>query len=92
MSKDKPEVGDVWKNKRKESLLYVIEVDTNFITFLGCVEDVFAHKIYKRYYVNSFLYNDPRYIHFTENYEYKGKSKVKIEDLFNIENKQWSKK
>ena len=88
MSKDKPEVGDVWKNKHNESLLYIIEVGSNFITFLGCAKDVFAHKTYKRYYVNSFLTDDPRYTHFTENYEYKGKSKVKIEDLFKTDEKE----
>lgn len=34
----------------------------------------------------SSLVDDPRYTHFTEDYEYKGKSKVKIEDLFKMEN------
>lgn len=90
MSKDKPEVGDVWKNKHNESLLYIIEVGTNFITFLGRVKDVFAHKTYKRYYVNSFssLAGNPRYTHFTEDYEYKGKSKANIEDLFKTDEKE----
>ena len=88
MSKDKIEVGDVWKNKHNESLLSIIEVGANFITFLGCADDVYPHKTYKRYYVNSFssLEGDPRYTHFTEDYEYKGKSKVKIDDLFKMEN------
>lgn len=90
MSKEKPEVGDVWKHKRIGSLLYIIEVGANFITFLGCAKDVFAHKTYKRYYVNSFssLDGDPRYTRFTEDYDYKGKSKEKIEDLFKTELKQ----
>ena len=88
MSKENVEVGDVWKHKRLESLLYIIEVGTNFITFLGCVNDIFPHRTYKRYYVNSFsiLDDDPRYNRFTEDYEYKGKSKVNVEDLFKTEN------
>lgn len=87
MSKENPEVGDVWKHKRIGSLLYIIEVGANFITFLGCADDIFPHRTYKRYYVNSFsnLDDDPRYTRFTEDYEYKGKSKVKIEDLFKTE-------
>ena len=89
MSKDRePEVGDVWKHKRNESLLYIIEVGANFITFLGCNDDVYPHKTYKRYYVNSFssLDGDPRYTYFTEDYEYKGKPKANIDDLFKTEN------
>lgn len=85
MSKDKPEVGDVWKHKRLGNFLYIIEVGANFITFLGCVEDVFAHKTYKRYYVNSFSDGDPRYTRFTEIYDYIRKSNINIEDLFKTE-------
>ena len=74
---------------KTKSLLKVRSlVGANFITFLGCADDVYPHKTYKRYYVNSFssLDGDPRYTCFTEDYEYKGKSKVKIEDLFKTEN------
>ena len=86
MSKEKPEVGDVWQHKGHKSLLHIIEVGSNFITFLGCADDVYPHKTYKRYYVNSFsdLDNDPRYTYFTEDYEFKCKSKVKIEELFDV--------
>lgn len=84
----KPEVGQIWKHKRIESLLYIIEVGANFITFLGRVNDIFPHRIYKRYYVNSFTDGDLRYTQFAENYEYIGKSKANINDLFKTELKQ----
>ena len=88
MSKEKPEVGDVWEHKGHKTLLHIIEVGSNFITFFGYADDVYPHKTYKRYYVNSFseLDNDPRYKYFAEDYEYLGKSKVNIEDLFKTEN------
>ena len=86
MSKEKPEVGDVWEHKGHKSLLHIIEVGSNFITFLGCADDVYPHKTYKRYYVNSFseLDNDPRYKYFTEDFEFKCKSKVSIKELFDV--------
>lgn len=86
MSKEKPEVGDVWGHKTNKTLLHIIEVGGNFITFLGCNDDVYPHKTYKRYYVNSFseFDNDPRYTYFTEDYEFKGKSKVSIKELFEV--------
>ena len=88
MSKEKPEVGDVWEHKAHKTLMHIIEVGSNFITFLGCADDVYHHKTYKRYYVNSFseLDNDPRYTLFTEIFEYLGKSKVSIKELFDVEN------
>ena len=87
MSKEKPEVGDVWEHKGHKSLLHIIEVGSNFITFLGCADDVYPHKTYKRYYVNSFceLDNDVRYTYFTEGFEFKCKSKVSIKELFDVE-------
>lgn len=87
MSKD-IEVGDVWKHKTHKTLLHIIEVGANFIAFIGVEDEVYPHKTYKRYYTNSFsdLGNDLRYEHFTEIFEYLGKSKVKIEDLFKTEN------
>ena len=86
MSKEKPEVGDVWRHKGHNSLLHIIEVGSNFITFIGCQDDVFPHKTYKRYYRNSFseLDNDPRYTYFTEDYECLGKAKGRIEELFDV--------
>ena len=87
MSELKPEVGDVWEHKGHKTLLHIIEVGSNFITFLGCADDVYPHKTYKRYYVNSFseLDDDPRYKYFAEDYEYLGKAKGRIEELFDVE-------
>lgn len=88
MSKDTPEVGDIWIHKKHKTLLHIIEVGSNFITFLGCKNDVYPNKTYQSYCVNSFskLDNDPRYTYFMKIFEYKCKSKVKIEDLFKMGN------
>ena len=87
MSKD-IEVGDVWEHKIHKTLLHIIEVGENFITFIGFEDEVYPNKTYRRYYTNTFssFSDDPRYEHFTEIFEYKGKSKANIEDLFKTEN------
>lgn len=87
MSQSKPEVGDVWEHKKHKTLLHIIKVGANFITFLGFEDEVYPHKTYRRYYINAIsdLEDDPRYEYFTEIFEYKGKSKVNISDLFKME-------
>lgn len=86
MSKEKPEVGDVWEHKVHKTLIHIIEVGSNFITFLGFEDEVYPHKTYRDYYTNTFsdLGKDPRYTLFTEIFEYKGKSKVSIKELFDV--------
>lgn len=86
MSKDKVEIGDVWRNNRFGDLLYITEVGTNFIDFIG-------YSPYNKdnpYFVNHFsnVRNDERYTRFTEFYTYLGKSKANINDLFKTENEE----
>lgn len=84
MSKDTPEVGDVWKHNRFGNLVYIIEIGSNFIDFIGYDKD----DQYNRYYKNCFsnINCDERYKRFTEFHTYLGKSKAKIDDLFKTEN------
>jgi hypothetical protein len=83
-----PEVGDVWGHKIHKTLLHIIEVGGNFITFIGFEDEVYPNKTYRRYHTNTFssFSDDPRYTNFTEIFEYIGKSKVNISDLFKTEN------
>lgn len=84
MSKDKPEVGDVWKHNGNGNLLHIIEIGRNYIDFIGFDK----YDKFSPYYKNSFsnIGKDERYNKFTEFHTYIGKSKVKIEDLFKTEN------
>lgn len=80
MSKDKPEVGDVWEDHEGRKL------------FLFQVTDKYVHFFRRK---NKYPENTNRVVVFTftrfafnrvDRFEYIGKSKVKIEDLFKTEN------
>lgn len=70
MSKEKPEVGDVWENKYK-TRVRVIYVDKYSVDY---------HLLW-----GSFLEKESDvYSYFLENYTYLGKSKVNIKELFDV--------
>lgn len=85
MSKEKPEVGDVWKNKRFETFLHLIEAKEGYVRFIGRKIEKWGERILTEYFENSFSMNDERLIHFTEDYEFIGKSKANISDLFEVQ-------
>lgn len=82
MSKEKPEVGDVWKHKKYGNMLYITAITDNYIDFISFNKD---DKI-RPYFTNTFskLQNDDRFEKFTEVNEYLGKSKSNINDLFEV--------
>lgn len=84
MSKEKPEVGDVWKNRRFKTLLHLIEAKDGYIRFIGCKIEQWGKRTIIEYFENSFSINDERLVHFTEDYEFIGKSKVNIKELFDV--------
>ena len=84
MSKDKPEVGDVWKNKKYGNILYITAITNTYIDFIGFDK----HDKFNPYFTNTFnkLHDYDRFEKFTEVNEYLGKSKVNINDLFEVNN------
>ena len=87
MSKDKPEVGDVWIHKKGDYPIHITDVGSNYIDFVGYTVDEYTKTKHRQYYTNSFssLNNDERYTKFTEIHKYLGKSKVSIKELFDVE-------
>ena len=81
-----PEVGDVQKSKRFQTLLHLIEAKEGYIRFIGKKDEQWGKRTLTEYFENSFSMNDRRLIHFTEYYEFIGKSKAKISDLFEVQN------
>lgn len=79
-----PEVGDVWKNKRFGTLLHIIEAKEGYIRFIGKKDEQWGERTLTEYFENSFSMNDERLVHFTEDYEFIGKSKVSIKELFDV--------
>lgn len=82
MSKEKPEVGDVWKHKKYGNILYITAATEHYIDFISYDRrDEFTP-----YFSNTFskLRNDERFKKFTEVNEYLGKSKANINDLFEV--------
>lgn len=79
MSKDKPEVGDIWVAKDGNSRLVFI-----------CVNDYYYEYIehYTKLIESFDIYrvNDIKNQSWKKGYKYLGKSKVRIEDLFKTEN------
>ena len=73
MSKDKPEVGDVWKANESGIEFILTNKDVRTFNFYSVAKDGKTRRI---------LVNDC----FFEENTYLGKSKVKIEDLFKTEN------
>ncbi len=82
MSKEKPEVGDVWKHKKYGNMLYITAATDNYIDFISYDKrDKFT-----LYFSNTFIkQNDDRFEKFTEVNEYLGKAKANINDLFEVE-------
>jgi hypothetical protein len=75
MSKEKPEVGDVWNYEGVKRL--IIEEGVKTCDFFGVVDAVLVFgDDYKSHWYNSAL--------FAKQAEYLGKSKVNVEDLFNV--------
>ena len=68
MSKDTPEVGDVWINKTGTKSYYIVKL-TNF--YVQCI--INGGGVVNKYY------------DLFRNYEYIGKSKVNINDLFEVQ-------
>ncbi len=85
MSRETPEAGDIWKNRRFQTLLHLIEAQDRYIRFVGKKVEQWGDRTLIEYFENSFSMNDERVIHFTEDYEFIGKSKAKISDLFEVQ-------
>lgn len=80
MSKDKPEVGDVWGDAFEK---YYIEA----IDILGEKNKKMVRtvkKVNEKYVVQRQYFQE----NFIEDYRYLGQSKAKIEDLFKTENEE----
>lgn len=74
MSKDKPEVGDVWKANGSGIVFYLSAIDVRDEKMMfSMAQDGRT----KRILVDNYFLMDNTYL---------GKSKVKIEDLFKMEN------
>lgn len=79
MSKDKPEVGDVWQRKKDGRLIRITSISYAF-----GVEPVYAY-IWNNGYLE---YSHVLHKRLINEYTYLGKSKVNIEDLFKTENER----
>ena len=73
MSKDTPEVGDVWKIKGKDTLFHIEAVEDAFVT-VYILPTVFGRAVDKKL--------------LEKHCEYLGKSKANIDDLFKTENEE----
>lgn len=74
MSKDKPEVGDVYIDEDMNIKLLIIHINKYNGSFECLLHDMDNNIIYTKVF------------YFLTNCKYLGKSKVKIEDLFKTEN------
>lgn len=86
MSKDKPEVGDIWRNKKFGTVLHLIEAKNGYVRFIGRKTEIWGSRTMIEYFENSFVNDDERLLHFTEDYEYIGKAKANINQLFEVGN------
>lgn len=77
MSKDTPEVGDVWEYKYGFDKIYIIEIDLPN-GYVRVLKKITGKYIQQREYTTEF-FNDCRYL---------GKSKANIDDLFKTENEE----
>jgi hypothetical protein len=76
MSKDTPEVGDVWKHNQDGFIFCVTYIENELYKWAHSVwQDGSIHKIYYGGF-------------FTNRYTYLGKSKANIDDLFKTENEE----
>lgn len=79
MSKDKPEVGDVWLDENSGSKIVFVCVNDYYMEYLEHnTKLVESFDVYRIHDTKSTLWKDEL--------TYLGKSKVKIEDLFKTEN------
>ena len=69
MSKEKPEVGDVWKNPKNEKVYIIVDVAGSFVGVIS--KSFFGQDIPKEFLIKEFAYL--------------GKSKANINDLFEVE-------
>lgn len=72
MSKEKPEVGDVWKKKGSKYKFV--------ITNLGTEDNTWISRVWDNGYADSF----PPVTHLENYHTYLGKSKLNVEELFNV--------
>lgn len=73
MSKEKPEVGDVWVNKDVNIKIFIVGID-KYNSGIECL-------LYDM--DNNFFYT--KVFYFLTNCQYLGKSKVSIKELFDVE-------
>lgn len=78
MSKDIPEVGDVWKDDNG----YKVLIFKTFMTYSEAVSENFAYRIIYNKGFAAYGYKD------ISNYNYLGKSKANIDDLFKTEDEE----
>ena len=84
MSKDKPEVGDVWIDECNRKILVADVYDLINNGYAECIAiDVFHPEILKHFLIP---FDEFQFLN------YLGKSKANIDDLFKTENEEWSKK
>ena len=76
MSKEKPEVGDVWKNNEDGFIFCITYIENELYKRAHTVwQDGSMHRIYYGGF-------------FTNRYTYLGKSKVKLEELFDVKKEE----
>lgn len=83
MSKDTPEVGDVWERNKDKVRVYV--------NYLYGTDPDNNERIYGVYYDSRIHTLEIMYVYersLKSNYSYLGKSKANIEDLFKTENEE----
>ena len=80
MSKDTPEVGDVWGNAFEKYYIEAIDIlgekNKKMVRTLKRVNDKYV--VQRQYFQENFI----------EDYRYLGKSKANIDDLFKTENEE----
>ena len=79
MSKDTPEVGDVWEDDSG----YKVLILKTFISYSEAISENFFYRIIYNKGCAKKDYKD------ISSYDYIGKSKANINDLFKTENEKW---
>lgn len=79
--KRKVEVGDIWQDNEYGHLLSITRVEDNYIEMVCKAEDGDFHM----FYCNSHLEEDGRHKDFIRLHTYIGKTKYRIEQLFEVE-------
>ena len=81
MEKDKVEEGDIWQHRQNKDLLYITEVGSNYIDFIGQKNE----NGMKEYFANNFTVYDKRYSNFTKTHKFIGKAFTTIDEIFKVE-------